>query len=43
MLTNMSLRNTYNENIPLSCQIQLNEVLLSQKTCVKYLGVLIWQ
>ena len=40
MLTSKSLRNTDKEIVPLSFQICLNHVLLSQKTCVKYLGVL---
>ena len=41
MLTSKSLRNTDKEIIQLSFQVCLNDVLLSQKTCVKYLGVLI--
>ena len=40
MLTSKPLRNTDKEIIPLSFQICSNDVLLSQKTCVKYLGVL---
>ena len=40
MLTSKSLRNTDNENIPSSFQKCLNDVILSHKTGVKYLGVL---
>jgi len=34
------LRNTDNQTIPLSFQIHLNDVSLSEKTCVKRPGVL---
>jgi len=41
MLTSKSFRNTEKKFIPLSFQICLNNALLSQKTRVKYLGVVI--
>jgi len=40
MLTSRSLKNTDNQTAPLSFQIRLNYVVMSQEACVKYLSVL---